>query len=37
MDPRLLALPHIDGDIDKINLDPDREPALRARYGSPAS
>jgi alkane 1-monooxygenase len=37
MDPRLLALPHIDGDIDKINLDPDREPALRARYDSPAS
>ena len=36
MDPRLLALPHIDGDLDKINLDPDRETALRARYCSPA-
>ena len=37
MDPRLLALPHIDGNIDKINLDPDRESALRARYGSSGS
>jgi alkane 1-monooxygenase len=35
MDPRLLALPHIDGDIDRINLDPDRAAALRARYGNP--
>ena len=33
MDPRLLALPHIDGDLDRINLDPDKRDALIAKYG----
>jgi alkane 1-monooxygenase len=32
MDPRLLALPHIDGDLDKINVDPDKRDVLYARY-----
>jgi alkane 1-monooxygenase len=33
MDPKLLALPHVDGDLDRINLDPDRREALTRRYG----
>lgn len=32
MDPKLLALPHIDGDLAKVNLDPDRRDALYQRY-----
>lgn len=35
MDPRLLALPHIDGDLEKINLDPDRRDALLRKYANP--
>ncbi|MGI9262177.1 MAG: alkane 1-monooxygenase, partial [Woeseiaceae bacterium] len=34
MDPKLLALPHIDGDLAKINIDPDKREALRERYQS---
>ena len=37
MDPKLLALPHIDGDLDKINLDPDRRDALVRKYGKQGS
>lgn len=35
MDPRLLALPHVNGDLDCINVDPRRRQALYARYGQP--
>jgi alkane 1-monooxygenase len=34
MDPRLLALPHIDGNLDKVNVDPDKRDKLYARYGT---
>ena len=34
MDPRLLALPHIDGDLAKINIDPDRRAEIDERYHS---
>ena len=37
MDPRLLALPHIQGDFSRVNLDPARRGALLARYGAAAS
>ncbi|MDJ0940896.1 MAG: alkane 1-monooxygenase [Woeseiaceae bacterium] len=33
MDPRLLALPHIDGDLDKVNIDPDARSAILLQYG----
>jgi alkane 1-monooxygenase len=33
MDKRLLALPHISGDLDKVNICPDARPALFLRYG----
>jgi|TARA_R100000005_G_scaffold95883_1_gene79317 alkane 1-monooxygenase len=33
MDPRLLALPHIRGDLGKVNIDPRRRAAIEARYG----
>jgi len=32
MDKRLLAIPHIDGDFSKINIDPDAEQRLRKKY-----
>jgi alkane 1-monooxygenase len=32
MDPRLMALPHIRGDMNKINLDPGKREHLLARY-----
>lgn len=35
MDKRLLALPHIQGDLSKVNLDPAKRDALIARYGAP--
>lgn len=34
MDPRLLALPQIQGDLDKVNIDPKRREVLVKRYGS---
>jgi alkane 1-monooxygenase len=37
MDPKLLALPHIDGDLARINLDPASADAIRRRYGKAAS
>ena len=36
MDPRLLALRHINGDLSRVNIEPTRRAALEARYGSPA-
>ena len=35
MDPRLIALPHIDGDITKVNVDPDEKARLYAKYPPP--
>ena len=35
MDKRLLALPHIDGDMDRVNVDPARRDALQRKYGKP--
>ena len=32
MDKRLLAVPHIDGDLSKVNMDPSKEAELRAKY-----
>lgn len=34
MDPRLLA--QVEGDLDRVNVDPARAAALRARYGAPS-
>jgi alkane 1-monooxygenase len=36
MDPRLLALPHVAGDLTRINIDPRRRAAIEARYGNGA-
>jgi alkane 1-monooxygenase len=36
MDPRLLALPQVRGDLAHVNVDPRRRDALLARYGKPA-
>jgi alkane 1-monooxygenase len=36
MDDRLMALPHIAGDLDKVNVQPGKLEALRARYPEPA-
>jgi len=33
MDRHLLALPHVNGDLDKINVDPARKTALYEKYG----
>jgi alkane 1-monooxygenase len=33
MDRRLLALPHVGGDLDRVNIDPVRREAIRARHG----
>jgi alkane 1-monooxygenase len=33
MDKRLLALEHIAGDLDKVNVDPSRRKALYEKYG----
>lgn len=32
MDPRLLALPHVQGDLARVNIDPRRRAAMQARY-----
>jgi len=34
MDPRLLALPHVRGDLDKVNIDPRKRDRILARFGS---
>jgi alkane 1-monooxygenase len=33
MDPRLMALPHIQGDLSRINIDPTQRAAIYRRYG----
>ena len=33
MDPRLMALPHVDGDLDRVNIDPDARPSIFLRWG----
>lgn len=37
MDKRVLALPHIAGDLDKVNIDPVQREEIRARYGRAAA
>lgn len=34
MDKRLLALPHIKGDLSKVNIEPSKRKLIEARYGS---
>jgi alkane 1-monooxygenase len=36
MDPRLLALPHVAGDLNRINIDPRHRQQIMARYGTHA-
>ncbi len=36
MDPRLLALPHVQGDLDRVNVDPGKRAEIYARYGQEA-
>lgn len=33
MDKRLMALPHIDGDLDKVNIDPRARPSIFLKWG----
>lgn len=33
MDKRLMALPHIDGDLDKVNIDPVAKPSIFLKWG----
>ncbi len=33
MDKRLMALPHIDGDLDKVNIDPVAKPSIFLQWG----
>lgn len=37
MDPRLLALPHVRGDLSRVNIDPAKRNAILERYGKPES
>lgn len=37
MDPRLLALPQVQGDLERVNVCPRRRAALQARYGDRAA
>lgn len=37
MDPRLLALPHVRGDLGKVNIDARKRASLMARYGGAMS
>ena len=37
MDHRLMALPHIDGDITRVNIDPDKKELLIAKYATSES
>jgi len=34
MDPRLLALPHVQGDLDRVNVDPKRRARIYARWSN---
>jgi alkane 1-monooxygenase len=33
MDPRLMALPHVKGDLSRVNVDPSRRQLIESRYG----
>jgi len=33
MDPRLMALPHVKGDLSRVNVDPRKKQLFQARYG----
>jgi alkane 1-monooxygenase len=35
MDPRLMALPHVNGDLKRVNIAPHRRAEILARYGHP--
>ena len=37
MDPRLLALPHVRGDLARVNVDPRRRATLERRYADGAA
>jgi len=37
MDRRLLALPHVSGDLDNVNIDPDKHERIREKYAQAAS
>ena len=37
MNPRLLALPHVQGDLGRVNVDPRRSAELHRRYGRAAA
>jgi len=37
MDPKLLALPHVGGDLGRLNIDPVARIAIEAKYGQPGS
>ncbi|MCL4104408.1 UNVERIFIED_CONTAM: hypothetical protein GTU68_047370 [Idotea baltica] len=37
MDPKVLALPHINGDLSKVNIDPDKRSAICAKYDNSPS
>ena len=37
MDPRLLALKHVAGDLTRTNIDPARRAQIHARYGTPVT
>jgi len=34
MDKKLLALPHIDGDLEKVNIDPRKKEMIYRKYAS---
>ncbi len=35
MDRHLLALPHVDGDLSRVNVDPARKKAIYEKHGQP--
>jgi alkane 1-monooxygenase len=35
MDRKLMSLPHIDGDLAKVNIDPVKRVEILQRYGQP--
>jgi len=37
MDPRLLALPQVGGDLSRVNVDATRRSALCRKYGRPGT
>jgi alkane 1-monooxygenase len=37
MNPRLLSLPHVQGNLDRVNIDPRKREAIHQRYGAQGS